>query len=153
MQETKAVGKVIAAGECRKLDVVGDKVEIRVTGADTRGACSMIVEATPPLGGPPPHVHHREDEIFHVLEGEFEFSIAGRKVLAKPGATVLGPRGIAHTFKNIGSSEGRMLVVISPPGFERFFEEVHDLSQRAPPAPEQIAALAKRYELELLPPA
>jgi mannose-6-phosphate isomerase-like protein (cupin superfamily) len=152
MEKTMSDAKVVLAEEGRKLNVVGDTITIKLRGADTGGAYAVIEELTPPQGGPPLHVHRREDETFFVLEGEFEFSIGGRGVRAGPGTTLFGPRGIPHTFKNVGAQNARMLVTISPPGFERFFEEVDLLSQQGPPAPERLLPLARKYELEILPP-
>jgi quercetin dioxygenase-like cupin family protein len=148
----KSDAKVIPVGEGRKLNVVGDTITIKLRGEDTGGAYSVIEDLTPPEGGPPLHVHRLEDETFFVLEGEFEFSIGGRGVRARPGTTLFGPRGIPHTFKNVGAKNARMLVVISPPGFEKFFEEVDQLSQQGPPALERLLPLARKYELEILPP-
>jgi mannose-6-phosphate isomerase-like protein (cupin superfamily) len=150
VEKTKSDAKVVLAEEGRKLNVVGDTITIKLRGADTGGAYAVIEALTPPQGGPPLHVHRREDETFFVLEGEFEFSIGTRAVCAIPGTTLFGPRGIPHTFKNIKNA--RMLVVISPPGFEKFFEEVHELSQQDPPGPERLLPLARKYELEILPP-
>ena len=152
MKTASPVAKIVPTGEGRKLSVVGDTITIKLRGADTGGAYSVIEELTPPQGGPPLHVHRREDETFFVLEGEFEFSIGARAVRASPGTTLFGPRGIPHTFKNVGGKNARILVVISPPGFEKFFEEVHELSQQGPPGPDRLLPLARKYELEILPP-
>jgi uncharacterized cupin superfamily protein len=80
----------------------------------------------PPGGGPPPHVHHFEDESFYILEGTVTFQADGRTFQASPGDFVHIPRGTVHSFRNDGKVEGKALVVISPAGpagMQRFFEE------------------------------
>jgi quercetin dioxygenase-like cupin family protein len=74
-------------------------------------------------GGPPPHIHHREDETFQILEGEYEFTVAGQTFVAGKGATIFAPRGIPHTYRYLGQTPGRLMCVITPAGFEGFFEE------------------------------
>jgi mannose-6-phosphate isomerase-like protein (cupin superfamily) len=114
---------------------------------------------TPPGGGTPPHVHRREDESFYILEGAVTFYTEGRVVVAKPGAFFFAPRNVPHHFVNQGSVPAKMIVVASPPGFEKFVEEAGapgDLSSPpSPPTPEQIGRLveiAARYGIEILPP-
>src|SRR5262249_19296484 len=80
----------------------------------------------PPGGGPPPHVHHFEDESFYMLEGTVTFQADGRTFQAFPGDFVHIPRGTVHSFRNDGKVDGKALVVISPAGpagLQRFFEE------------------------------
>jgi hypothetical protein len=77
-----------------------------------------------PGGGPPPHIHHREDETFQILEGEYEWTVGGKTFVAKKGATIFAPRGIPHTHRYLGQTPGRLMCVITPAGFEGFFEEI-----------------------------
>lgn len=138
--------------EPKPLAVVGDVIRVLLGGAASEGKSAMIEETSPPGGGPPPHVHAHEDETFYVLEGEVEFLLGDRWTPVSPGTSVWGPRGVAHTFRNVGSAPSRVLAVLTPAGFERFFEEVDRLSQSGPPAPEQLVALGQRYGLTFLPP-
>ena len=71
-------------------------------------------ETTPPQGGPPPHIHHLEDELIYVLEGEVELLVGERTIRETAGASAYAPRGILHTFKNVGTSPSRVLVVFTP---------------------------------------
>jgi quercetin dioxygenase-like cupin family protein len=137
----------------RPVNVLGTPMQIRVAGGDTNGTLSVVETVDQPGGGPPPHIHHREDETFQILEGEYEFSIAGQSVSAGPGTTLFAPRGIAHTYRCVGASPGRLLCVITPAGFERFFEEVGALSPAQQSEIPRIVALAAGYGLEFLPPA
>src|SRR3989337_1708410 len=72
--------------------------------------------------GPPLHVHSREDEALYVLEGQIRFRQGDDEFVAGPGTWVWGPRGVPHAFK-VESEAARALVVVTPGGFERMFEE------------------------------
>ena len=136
----------------RDLNVVGDIVRIHLSGSDTGGAFAVVEDVSQPGGGPPPHVHHNEDEGFHVLEGDVEFLLGDRWVRAAAGASFFGPRGVPHTFRNVGATPSRVMATISPAGFERFFVEVDGLAASGPPTPERLIALGQRYGLDFLPP-
>jgi quercetin dioxygenase-like cupin family protein len=75
---------VLRAGLGRTVWVVGDLYTIKASGKDTGGAFTLIEVMVPPLSGPPPHVHRREDEAFYVLEGEFEVQIDNQRLTAGP---------------------------------------------------------------------
>lgn len=145
----------------RVFSVVGDRYNFLVTGEESGGAFAMMEFLVPPRHGPPHHVHRREDEVFYVLEGEFEFTVAGQTVHATAGQTLYGKRDVPHTFKNTGDKPGRMLVIITPAGLEKFFAEVGlplDSPQSAPVEPtpadiQRLLAAAPRYGLEILAPA
>ncbi len=114
----------IPPGEGRSLWVLGELVTYKTTGQRTGGAYSLFEVATWPGSGPPPHVQHREEEAFWVLEGEYEFLIEGRTLTASAGALIHVPRGTLHTHRNLDEDVGRMLVTQTPGGLcERFFEE------------------------------
>lgn len=71
----------------------------------------------------PRHVHSNEDEVFQVLEGEFEFLLGDDVVRATPGAFIYSPKGQLHSFTNVGDGPGRVMILFSPAGIEGFFEE------------------------------
>lgn len=149
----------VPPGEGKTLWVVGELLTLKVAGEDTDGAFAVAEEITPPQGGPPPHVHSREDETFYVLEGELEFMVGDRTIPVTAGSVVYGPRGILHAFKNVGATPSRMLVLITPAGLEKFFEEVGepatDPSSLPPIGPEEIERLlaaAPKYGVEIPPP-
>jgi quercetin dioxygenase-like cupin family protein len=96
----------------------------------------------------PMHVHSREDEYSYVLEGEVGVQVGDEVRYARPGDLVLKPRGIWHAFWNRGAEPARLLELISPPGFERYFEELEPLL-RPEPDFEALAALQARYGLEM----
>lgn len=133
---------------------------LKLTSADTRGGCALWIETVPPGEGPPPHLHQREEEIFVVLEGEVTFLAGDCPTTTGPGTVVLIPRGVVHTFRNSGGSTARMLILVTPGGFERYFEEVafRGGTREFRPAPtadeaDRLLAAAPRHALEFRRPA
>jgi len=83
-----------------------------------------LIEAVGRKGNaPPPHIHRREDEIFYVLEGELAVSVGDRTMKAVPGTMVFLPRNVQHSF-TIESEQMRMLILLTPAGFEGWFKEL-----------------------------
>lgn len=95
------------------------------------------------------YIHHREEETFHVIEGEYEFTCGHQTFVAKPGSTVFGPRGIPHGYRYFGQSPGRILLIATPAGIENWFEEVGALEEQEISV---VIELGKKYGLEFLPP-
>ena len=100
----------------------------------------------------PPHIHHREDETFQILEGDYEFTVGGQTILAKPGTTLFAPRGVAHTYRYLGQTPGKLMCTITPSGFEGFFEEIGAMSPQEQQDIPRVMGIAKKYGLEILPP-
>ena len=136
----------------KKLNVLGIPMVIRIHGRDTGGVLSVVESHDLPGGGPPPHIHLREDETFQVLESDYEFTVDDKKFVAKPGTTIFAPRGIPHTYRHVGKTTGRLMCVISPSGFEGFFEEIGALTPQQQQDIPRVMAIAKKYGLEILPP-
>ena len=99
----------------------------------------------------PLHRHTREDEYSYVLEGSVGALLGDDVVIGKPGDLIFKPRGQWHTFWNAGDEPARLLEIISPAGFERFFAELDGLGGAIQAAPEDLAALNERYGLEMQP--
>ncbi len=119
---------------------------------DTGSALSQWVEEVPVGIGPPMHIHHKEQELFRILSGEFRFWCAGATFESRTGDTVLIPSGAPHTFKNIGQDTGTLLITMTPGGLERFFDEVENQQLHPSTDMAQIAALAAGYNLEFVGP-
>lgn len=144
----------VADGKC--IGVVGDKYRFLVTGAETEGKYAQWEATIFPGGGPPPHVHRREEEGFYILEGEITFYAGEEEILATAGMFVNMPIGSLHAFKNNTSSVARMLITVAPAGIEEMFFEVGQplSTDQTPSAPsqEEIAKLleiAPRYGIEI----
>jgi mannose-6-phosphate isomerase-like protein (cupin superfamily) len=142
------------------LSVLGDVYRVLTGGADTGGAYAMLEARIQPGGGPPPPVHAREDEAFFVRKGELAFPLGDHRGVAGAGAFVQGPRGIPHAFKNESQRPARLLVFVTPAGFEKFIAEIAMplASFDSPPVPataadfQKLLAVALRYGIEILPP-
>lgn len=125
---------------------------IRIHGRETGGILSVVESHDLPGGGPPPHIHQREEETFQVLEGEYEFTVGEKTFVAQKGATIFAPRGIPHTYRYLGKTPGRLMCTITPAGFEGFFEEIGALAPEAQREIPRVMAIAKRFGMEVLPP-
>lgn len=142
----------IRTGAAKFLPVFGEGVHITMPLALARGGVSIIEDVSPPGGGPPLHLHQREDELFRVLEGRYLIRCGDETHDVVAGDTILLPRGVPHTFFNPEATPGRLLTVLEPGGFEGFFEEVHAAGLEAPCDFPAIAELGARYGLEFLGP-
>jgi len=152
---TQAVIKQL--GEGRTVAVVGDVHRFLATGEDTNGKYALWEAIVPPGGGPPPHVHSREEEGFYVLEGEITFRVGEERIVASAGMFANMPVGTPHSFKNESSKPAKMLISLAPAGLEKmFFEFGVPLPEGAttalPPTKEEIEKLleiAPRYGIEI----
>lgn len=136
-----------------KLNVLGIPMVIRLHGRDTGGIVSVVESHDVTGGGPPPHIHTREDETFQILEGEYEWTVGEKTFIAKKGATIFAPRGIPHTYRYAGQTPGRLMCIITPSGFEGFFADIGALSQQQQRDIPGVIEIGKKYGLEFLPPA
>lgn len=149
----------VEAGQGRSVWVVGDRYTIKTSGAETGGALAVIEGVVPPDHGPPPHIHHREDEAFYVIDGDVEFHADGQSFRAGPGDWITLAKGSLHTFRNVSDRPARLLILVTPAGLEDFFLEIGrpalDGEDASEPTAEDIArllAVAPKYGLEIRPP-
>jgi quercetin dioxygenase-like cupin family protein len=146
--------------EGRKIGVVGDLYRFLATGDETLGRYATWEATVPPGGGPPPHVHSREEESFYVLEGEMTFQIGDERRAVGPGTFVHMPIGTPHAFQNESGATTRMLISVVPAGLENMFFEVGQPVEpgatAAPPKSkeeiERLLAAAGSYGIEILLP-
>lgn len=145
-------GKIIGKDEGRVLHAFGEEVRIHLDGDRTGGKVTMWTEVTPPGGGPPPHYHDHEDEIFHVLDGRVAFMVKDEWNELGPGGAAFMPRGIVHTFKNVGNEPSRMLISTMPSGFENFFTKcVEKFSKPKGPDMQRIIEIGAAHGIHFLP--
>jgi quercetin dioxygenase-like cupin family protein len=146
--------------EGRTIAVVGDVYRFLATGDNTHGTYAMWEAIVPPGGGPPPHVHSREEEGFYILEGDITLQGGDERIVATAGMFVNMPIGMPHSFKNESSKAAKMLIMVAPAGLENMFFEIGaplaDGSTSAlPPTQEEIEKLLKtapKYGIEILLP-
>jgi quercetin dioxygenase-like cupin family protein len=148
-------GHAVAAGEGERIWIVGDTMTLLATGDSTGGSLVLLENLTAPGGGPPPHIHTREDEFWYVLEGTFEIRIGDEVHALEPGGFAYAPRGTVHNFRNTAATPGRILVGFTPGGMEGFFRDSGRPATDDGPAPpvdeDEIArtmAAAPRYGVE-----
>lgn len=139
--------------------VLGDLYTFKATGKETNGVFTVIDQIIQPQNGPPPHIHHREDEAFYVLEGKFSFLSGDKQSVFEAGSFVYVPRGTLHTFKNIDEQRGRLLVIITPAGLEEFFYAIGTPATDLPTPPPfdpaiitKLMQLAESYHMEIILP-
>ena len=116
-------GYSLPAGEGERIWIVGDTTTLKATRQSTDGRLLLVENLTTPGGGPPPHLHTREDEFFYVLDGTFEIRIGDEQHALGAGGFAFVPRGTVHNFRNTGEQPARILVGFTPAGMEGFFRE------------------------------
>ncbi|QJY48592.1 cupin domain-containing protein [Pseudonocardia broussonetiae] len=138
---------VVGPDEGDTVFLVGDAYTTLLTGAQTGGAFTMLEAVVNPDAGPPPHAHLDEEETFLLLDGTMTFTVDGVTHDARPGTVVLVPRGVVHSYRNVGDGPARMLFLYSPPGMEAMFPEIGRAAVRgaAPPPldPADLTAMAR----------
>jgi quercetin dioxygenase-like cupin family protein len=152
--------KLVPAGTGPAYCGPGDRITFLITGAQTGGAFFVAEASIAPGGGPPPHVHSREDESFYLLHGSLALQVAGKALNASAGDFIYIPRGTVHSFKNVGQETVRMLTMATPAGLENFFAEaffpaadIADIPQISEALIGRVMQAAPKYGMELLLPA
>ena len=127
------------------------KVVVLATAEDSDGEWSVIESIHEPGSGAPKHIHHQQHETAYVVEGEFLIWTEGRPVLrARPGAYAHFPKGLAHAFKCVGTTTGKLLFWMTPGGYERFFAEAIQVIGPGAPDMGAIAALGKKHDVDIV---
>jgi mannose-6-phosphate isomerase-like protein (cupin superfamily) len=126
----------------------GTKMLIKVSEDQSEGRYSLIEMIHPPNIGPALHIHPNAPEAYYVLEGEYSIKCGKRTYHTKSGDFVFIPRGLPHNYRS-GSKGGKVLV-ISPAGLEKYFEEVADALQAGHLTWELEKEIARRYGQEFL---
>jgi mannose-6-phosphate isomerase-like protein (cupin superfamily) len=139
-----------AQGEQGFLGSIG--VRWLIEGADTGAHVSLVEHPMSPRAlAAPLHLHTREDEYSYVLEGRMGALLGDDVVEAGPGDLVFKPRNQWHTFWNAGDEPCRILEIIAPAGFERFFHELSDMGGALNADPEALGELNERYGVQMRP--
>ena len=146
--------RIVRPGEGTRVRAFGNEIEFMLSGAQTAHSLTVGIASVPVGNGPPPHVHYGEDELFLILEGEYNIYLNGDWTTVGPGTVVYLPRGAVHTFKVVGDKPGRHWTLQTPSGFERYFTQAAEIFA-APGKPDltRLAAITKEYGAEFAPPA
>jgi mannose-6-phosphate isomerase-like protein (cupin superfamily) len=148
--------RIIGPRDGKFVDLGSVGVRFMVWGAETGGSFSLVEHPIPPRTlAAPLHRHDREDEYSYVLEGRMGALLGGEVVYAGPGDLVFKPRQQWHTFWNAGDEPCRILEIISPSGFEHFFNELGETIAATDAAgPGDVlpnSDLPERYAIEFQP--
>ena len=137
-------------GEGQIVSLAGKPLAFLVTGEDTKHT-SMFEWSVPAGFATGLHVHNVQEETFYVLEGECEWQVGDELVRAKPGTYLFVPPGVPHNIANRSDKPARLLMTVSPPGHEHYFEELAELTVRGrPPDANAISELRRRYDTRQL---
>ena len=127
-------------------------VRFMIDGLESGGGFSLVEHPMSPRAlGAPLHRHSREDEYSYVVDGQVGALLGDEVVVGAPGDLIVKPRGQWHTFWNAGDTPARLLEIISPAGFEQYFDELVELGGSTQADPKDLGALAARYGLEVKP--
>jgi len=121
-----------------------------LSGDETGGAYSLteFIIAAPPSPGPPIHIHGMGDEAAYVLEGELEFRLGEQTIKASAGSVIFVPKGTSHNVTNLGPGQAKIMIILSPPGFEGYWREMAELPlTEGRPDPKVVLALQAKYKM------
>ena len=130
----------------------GRDLVFKVTGEDTGGALDYFTVQVAPHGGPPLHVHHHQEETLHVLKGRYKIRIGTETFYCDEGGFAYLPSKVPHAFLNLTDEVGEVIVVYTPGGGHKFYEEFGPLSRSGPPDPKRLAPVFEKYGMSLLGP-
>jgi mannose-6-phosphate isomerase-like protein (cupin superfamily) len=152
MEAKTTAAKIIGPtdGKAGFLGSIG--VRFMIDGDETDQGFSLVEHPMSPRAlAAPLHRHNREDEYSYVLEGRMGALLGDEVLEAEAGDLVFKPRDQWHTFWNAGDQPCRILEIIAPAGFERFFAELDEMGGGLNADPDELAALNARYGLEMQP--
>ena len=152
---------ILQFGEGHSFPFAGGTLTIKEDGSRTRGELTVVeIELPANSAAPPQHLHRKHEETWYVLDGELEFTIGDESVRLGPGAWVLVPIGVPHTFRSSGDQPARFLSTMTPGFYLEYFQElasrIGELSAAGEaPTPELLgrlgAELMPKYHTELVP--
>jgi len=148
------IGQTVLAanGGLRLESGPGRDLVFKLTGDDTDGAFDYFTVEVAPKGGPPLHVHHKQEETIHVLKGHFRVRIGEEFFELDEGGFAHLPSETPHAFLNLTDEPGELIVVFAPGGGHRFFEELAPATRSGAANRTEIAAIFDRHDMSLLGP-
>jgi mannose-6-phosphate isomerase-like protein (cupin superfamily) len=151
-------GFVLAADEGQAFWFLNTLTLNKVGAAETEGRLTIVDHRVPAGFAPPPHIHQASDEAFFVQDGDVAGFCGDRAWQAGPGSLVFLPCGIPHGFQVSQAGPGRLIVILSPGGFDRFVAAAGEpaaalrLPDPVPPDPVRLTELAAMHGIQILPP-
>jgi mannose-6-phosphate isomerase-like protein (cupin superfamily) len=138
--------------EQQGFDFLALKMFVEVDSDETKGAVAVVRVFVPPGAGAAPHVHAREDEIHTIVRGHYRYRHGDEEMDAPPGTTIFMPRGVPHTFRNVGDEPGEHEVTLVPGGLEKAFRDVSAAGLQMPRDKAKYDEISARYGVRNLPP-
>lgn len=139
--------RLLKPNEGEKTKITGFDAIYRTTKSVTGDLLDYFELVVPAGQGAPLHIHHKNDESLHVVEGAFTFQVEETEYKAPPETFLYIPRGVPHKFTNVGTTEGRLIGTFTPSGTFEFFDKLTKVSQDDF---EEIQAYSKKYGHEVL---
>lgn len=130
----------------------GRELLFKITGDDTGGAFDYFIVGVAPKNGPPLHVHHHQGETIHALKGRYKVRIGDEIFFCAEGGFAYLPPGVPHAFVNVTDEPGELIVVYTPGGGHRFFEELGPVTRNEAPDIKAVAQVFKNHDMTLLGP-
>ena len=144
---------VLAPGDGLRLQSgPGRDLIFKVTGEDTGGAFDYFIVEVAPQGGPPLHVHHVQEETIHVLKGRFKVRIGEEIFRLDEGGFAYLPSKVPHAFLNLTAEQGEIIVVYTPGGGHKFYEELGPATRNGSPDPKVVSQIFTKHGMSLLGP-
>jgi len=152
MQTTTGTAKALAAGEGLRLQSgPGRDLIFKVTGDDTAGAFDFFTVGVAPLSGPPLHVHHVQEEAIFVLKGRFKVQVGDQTFHCDEGGFAYMPKQVPHAFFNLTEEDGEVIVVYTPGGGQKFYEEFGPIARNGADRA-VLAQVFAKHDMTLLGP-
>ncbi|MGN6264784.1 MAG: cupin domain-containing protein [Ginsengibacter sp.] len=148
MQTRSSTTATAALPEEETLCISGNTITVKIRGKETGNAYSLFELSVPPGVGAGLHIDQDWDEFWHVMEGTFAFMLDGEKLELGSGGFAYGPKGIPHSFKNVGNTTGKLVMFTSPSGLENFFKTVHEASLNGKPDKEAFVKIMRSHHIE-----
>jgi mannose-6-phosphate isomerase-like protein (cupin superfamily) len=148
MQTKSLTTANVPAEQKETLSVAGNTITVKIAGNETDNAYSLFELNVPPNVGAGLHIDKNWDEFWHVVEGTFAFTLDGKQIQLSAGGFPFGSKGIPHSFKNVGETTGKLIMLTKPSGLENFFKTVHEASLNGRPDKETFVKLMRSHYIE-----
>lgn len=148
MQTKSLTTANVSAKQEETLSVAGNAITVKIGGKKTDNAYSLFELSVPPNVGAGLHIDKDWDEFWHVMEGTFAFTLNGEQIELSAGGFAYGPKGIPHSFKNVGKTTGKLVMFTKPSGLEKFFKTVHEASLHGSPDKEIFVNMMRSHHIE-----
>jgi mannose-6-phosphate isomerase-like protein (cupin superfamily) len=148
MQTKSLTTANVPAEQKETLSVAGNTITVKIAGNETDNAYSLFELNVPPNVGAGLHIDKNWDEFWHVVEGTFAFTLDGKQIQLSAGGFAFGSKGIPHSFKNVGETTGKLIMLTKPSGLENFFKTVHEASLNGRPDKETFVKLMRSHYIE-----